>query len=367
MADSNAPKVKLPDAIQRKPLVPGPNSWAQQQRGRPRNNKADQISDTRPTNRDKYEHKPMPPPPPSEEAPSQGSYLLQSRAYIQPAIPLIIPPKIQNQKNRAVTDPVAPKPLFADRKVSVSQLRKKYSQSKVKGDSSKEDSEEDIKTSSAIQVAPEKAAQILGIPPLPNNVRNTSPTSAPVQPTSNSFCTPHEECQGNSSARQVQSSPIPTRSTPVPTRRYLKENGLSVPTTTEVSGGFQQQSTKRSQPAANGAEETVKHMPASSFLVPPRVGSHNNVGEAELVEGSFMHRVESFRGVIEDGPTSSGIKGQECTESYAESSPFGDALGHHVNSLLSPNLYSPGNYGGVWENDPAVVSFHVSPFVIYED
>lgn len=365
MANSNTPRVKLPDAILQKPVVPGLNSWAQQQQQR--GIASHQAGDTRPTNRDRYEHKPMPPPPPSEDSASQGSYLLQPKAYIQPAIPLFHPPSnSQSQKNRAVTDPVAPKPLFAGRKISVSQLRKKYSQSKGKGDSSKEGSVNDGEPSPIIQIAPEKAVQVLELHPVPRNSRNTPPSSAPVAHTADHFGNSHEGSEGPAvtPARQVQSSPVPTRSTPVPTHRYLSENGLPGPAAAESSRAAPQQNTD-SQRVPDEIEMGGERLPANRFLLPPRIGTHNNKGEVGLIEGSGMHRVESFRGVIEDGTMSNGSNGQAYVNSHAEASQPGTAPSQHTGDILPPNIYSLSDYDGVWENDPAVVSLpSCSPIVV---
>ena len=376
MADLIAPRVKLPDAITRKAVVPGPNSWAQQQQQeqqeqqeQQRNNVIHQAGDARPTNRDRYEHKPMPPPPPSEESASHGSYILHPKAYIQPAIPLFKqPPNIQNQKDRAVTDPVAPKPLFAGRKVSVTQLRKKYSQSKGKGDSSKEGSVNDGESSPIVQNTSEKAFQVLGLHPVPDNSRNTPPSSAPVAPTADPFGNPHENSEEPAAtpARHVQSSPVPTCSTPVPTRRYLRENGLPDPAAAESSRAPQEQNTERSQRVPDESGIGGERMPANRFLLPPRLGTHNNKGEVGLVQGHGMHRIESFRGVIEDGSISNGSNGQVYMNSCADA--LQSSTGPSQNTRdMPPNIYSPSDYGGVWENDPAVVSLRSSSLIVVLD
>lgn len=366
MADSNTPRVKLPDAILRKPVVPGLNSWAQQQQQEQQRSIAiQQAGDTHATNRDRYEHKPMPTPPPSEDSASQGSYLLQPKAYIQPAIPLFNPPpSSHSQKNRAVTDPVAPKPLFAGRNMSVSQLRKKYSQSKGKGDPSKEGSVNDGEASPIAQIASEKAFQVLGLHPVPDNSRNTPPSSAPVAHTADSFGNSHQISEGLAvtPARQVQSSPVPTRSTPVPTRRYLRENGLRGPAAAESSRTPQHQSAD-SQRLPDQTETGGEPIPANKFLLPPRIGTHINKGEVGLVEGSGMHRIDSFRGIIEDGTISNGSNGQASVESHADAFQPGTAPSQHTDGVLPPNIYSPSEYSGVWENDPAVVSFRSSPLM----
>ncbi len=359
MTDSSTPKVKLPDAINRKPVVPGPNSWAQQQQQEQqehqRSNTSYQVGDACPTKRDRYEHKPMPPPPPSEGVASQKPYMLLPNAYIQPAIPLSSPPsKRQSQHNRAVTDPIAPKPLFAGRKPSVSQLRKKFSQSKDKGDSSKNGSAND-------QMAPGNAVQVFGLQSVPKHSRNTPPPLTPVAHTAGAYDNSQEGSEGPAvtPARQSQSSPLPSHSTPVPTRRYLKENGLPSPAAAEISGVPRQQSID-SQRVPDRTENREGLISAARFLIPPRIGIHSNKGEVGLVEGSGMHRVDSFRGVIEDGAMSNGSNGQAYVESHPDTSQPRKYPSQHTGDDLPPNIYTPSDYGGVWENDPAVVGLQLS-------
>ena len=362
MGEPHLPRVNLPDTVPRKPLVPGQNSWAQQQQqheARQRNSTGDSIDDTRAINRDRYENKPMPPTPPADEGLSPGSSLLQPKAYIQPAIPLFPPPfRAPTPKMRAVTDPVPPKPLFASRKVSVKQLRKKYSQTKGKDETSNEGLLDDNQPSPTIPVASEKAAQVLGISSAPDNGRKTPRTSAPTMSAPAAFRTSNEGSQEQTvpPTRQVQSSPVPERSTPVPTRRYLKENGLQAPAPTEAANASKQVASEPEQSEVGLFDRANATKSQNTFLHPARIGTHMNVGEVGLVEGAGMHRVESFRGVIEDVPSSTSSNGQMYTNSYATSSQPSTGRDHGPRDPLPPNAYSPSNYGGVWENDPAVVS-----------
>ena len=364
MGEPHLPRVNLPDIVPRKPLVPGQNSWAQQQQqqeAQQRDSSANLTNDTRPTNRDKYEHKPMPPTPPADEGLSPEPSFLQPKAYIQPAIPLIPPPfKVPSPKMRAVTDPIPPKPLFAGRKVSVKQLRKKYSQTKGKDETSNEGLFDDNQPSPPLPVTSEKAAQVLGISSAPDNGRRTPGTSAMSAPAG--FRTSHEGFQEQTvpPTRQVQSSPVPERSTPVPTRRYLKENGLMAPAPTEASNTSKQVAHELEQSAVGSGDQVNGVKPQETFLHPARVGTHTNVGEVGLVEGPGMHRVESFRGIIEDVPISASSSGQKYGSSNATSSQPSTGRDQGLRDPVLPDTYTPSNYGGVWENDPAVVSLTMS-------
>ena len=352
MAHQDKPRVKLPDAIPRKPVVPGLNSWAQSQEEeeeeqQQRSSSGEQLNVGRATNRDKYEHKPMPPAP-ADSAP-HNKYLL-AKTYIQPAIPLANPGlETQSQQKRAVTDPVAPKPLFAGRKLSVAKLRKKYSFSKAKDDVPEVEGMPTDQSSPVVRLSSEKAADVLGLYPPPGNKPNTPPASAPLAPVPNPFR------QSSDSIERTISPPRQVQSTPAPTRRFLRENGLPTPTITDAPVGPSRQVNEDPQ-HQNKDTKKVDDGIKPGMLHPPRLGRYGNVGEVGLVEANGMHRVESFSGVIENADPSLGHNGQMYAGSMGVLSQASMTQGLNTGELQPPVTYSPSNYGGVWENDPAVVS-----------
>lgn len=349
MSGQEKARVMLPGVISRKPVVPGLNSWAQSQQEQQRSSSGEQLRVGKVTNRDKYEHKPMPPPPPVDSSP-HNKYL-EAMAYIQPAIPLVNPaPKLQIQQRRAVTDPVAPKPLFAGRKLSVAKLRKKYSFSKSRDDSPEVEAMSTDQSSLAVRLSSEKAAEVLGLYPPPENKPNTPPASAPRASMPGPFCISSDSVgRAASPARQVQS-------TPMPTRRYLRENDLPTPTTTEAPIAFGREANEDPQKQDKDTKKAEDGVLAPGMLHPPRLGRYGNVGEVGLVETNGMHRVESFSGVIENAEAFLGNNGQMYAGSTGGPSHSSMTQSLNIGDLLPPVIYSPSNYGGVWENDPAVVS-----------
>ena len=353
MADPDKPRLKLPGVIMRKPMMPGPNSWAQSQQDQQGSSSIEQLNVGRVTNRDKYEHKPMPLPP--ADSPPSNKYV-QAKAYIQPAIPLVNPaPATQVQQKRAVTDPVAPKPLFAGRKLSVAKLRKKYSFSKARDDVPEAEAMPTVQSSSAVRLSG-KAVEVLGFHPPPENKPNTpdtpdsSPASAPLAPMPDPFRSSSDLIDRTASpARQVQS-------TNVPTRRYLKENDLPTPTITEPPTASHQGANEDAQKHIQDPKKAGNTVFTSGMLHPPRLRRYDNVGEVGLVEANGMHRVESFSGVIENAESSPGNNGRMYAGSNGALSHSSMTQGLDTGDLLPPVIYSPSNYGGVWENDPAVVS-----------
>lgn len=353
MADQDKPRVKLPGVILRKPMLPGPNSWAQSQQDQQGSSSGEQLNIGRVTNRDKYEHKPMPLPP-ADSPPSKKH--LQDKAYIQPAIPLVnAAPTTQIQQKRAATDPVAPKPLFAGRKLSVAKLRKKYSFSKTKDDVPEAEAMPTVQSSSAVRLSG-KAAEVLGVYPPPENKPNTpdtpdsSPASAPLAPVPDPFRSSSDSVERTASpAHQIQS-------TNVPTRRYLKENDLPTPSITEAPIASHQGANEDAQKHIQDPKKAGDTVFTSGMLHPPRLRRYGNVGEVGLVEANGMHRVESFSGVIENAESYPGNNGRMYAGSNGALSQSSMVQGLSTGDLLPPVIYSPSNYGGVWENDPAVVS-----------
>lgn len=343
MADQDKPIVKLPGVIPRKPVMPGPNSWAQSQL-----QQQEQMGVGKVTNRDKYEHKPMPPPP-ADSSPHKNH--IRAKAYIQPAIPFVNPTsEKQSQKKRAVTDPVAPKPLFTGRKLSVAKLRKKYSFSKAKDDIPDAEAINTDQSSFAVLLSSEKAAEVLGLYPPPANKPNTPPPSAPPTPVRDHFRL------SSDSVERTASPALQVQSTLVPTRRYLRENDLPTPTFTEAPILSNRQANEDPQNHNKDSKKAQDGVFAPGMLHPPRLGRYGNVGEVGLVEANGMHRIESFSGVIETAESSPGRDGEMYTGSTGALSQSSMTQGLNTGDLPPPVIYSPSNYEGVWENDPAVVS-----------
>lgn len=343
MSRPQGPRVKLPETTPPKLNQPNPNSWATKQ--------AKTLNKTpTATNRDKYENKPMPPTP--EASPSPAEQPLTARknhGYIQPAIPLNSPgPAGSSVKNRAATDPVMPKPLFASTTTTVNQLRKKYSQSKHKQKSKEDEENTTHQPPSPPLVITKKASQILGVYPVKDNNRGTPPVSAPPSTsTPDPFRTSTESARGQqvSPSRQVQS-------TPVPTRRYLQENNLQAFTGTRAS----QESKELPNEPSNEMKQPHLREGSDGFLNPTRLGIYGRKGEVEYVGQSEMQRVPSFVGVIEhpDSPREGG-------DTVGPDPARIDWIEHtlqpqYSGEILHPMIYSPNNYAGVWENDPNVVS-----------
>lgn len=83
------------------------------------------------------------------------------------------------------------------------------------------------------------------------------------------------------------------------------------------------------------------------ILHPTRTGTFGRVGEVEYVNEHENQRIASYAGVIENA------------EFIDQTSPTVDSYTsqeHDSGGILPPTVYSPSNYGGVWENDPHVVS-----------
>ena len=334
MTDQPAPRVKLPDVVARRPGTPGPNSWAQSKTHEAISSSVPKKD--QPTNRDKYENKPMPKLP-SEH--TQDS-ISQKNTYIQPAVPLIntLPP---SQKNRAVTDPVQTRAFLNGRKPSVSQLRRKFSSSKLNV----------LKLDEQVEVpyadVPEKAQSLLGL-----GLQRAVTPGNPISRTQS----PDGQAQ---TLRKVKAIPPPlniqlAKADPVKTARQSGESDTrpgGKETETSSDTLVMNQNLHSSNSSWNGGLER-----SSEGLKPPKVATYGNVGKVGIVQQGSLHSSGSFQGIIENASSSgmSAVHQENChpvppPQREAPHPPTGGAA-------LQPNIYSPSTYGGVWENDPAVVS-----------
>ncbi|KAL8961760.1 MAG: hypothetical protein Q9193_001731 [Seirophora villosa] len=333
--------VKLPNVTPPKLSLPDTNSWTVGQ-------VQSRIKTPSATHRDKYENKPMPPTP--EASPSSAEKSLtarKNRRYIQPAIPLTLPsPANPTSKNRAVTDPVVPKPLFTSKTTTVNQLRKKYSHSR---DTQKVKEDEEVIThrlTSPPLVLTHKASQILGVYPVNSNDRNNPPASAPP---STHISDPFRTSTGSKDGRHVSPS-RQVQSTPVPTRRYLQENSMPISTVARAS----QEPKEPQNLQADMNEQPDRRGLNDGFSDLTRLGTCGRRCEIEYVNQYTTQRVPSFAGIIEQP------EGAREAEHYGDHDCSGNhgnqntSRSHYSGEILQPTIYTPNNYAGVWENDPNV-------------
>ena len=338
MSQSSTPRIKAPEVIPQKPVVPGPNSWAlAATQGDPK--KLPQP--VQGTNREKYEQKPMPPTP--GKASSRDELVVpKNRGYVQPATPHVYPNQsIQSSKARAATDPVVPQPLFAGTKPSgIAQFRQKLSGSKAHANTMKEHRAAQLPYPSP--GSSEKPLQIPGATSGPDTSGRTPPAATPPKTDPPE---PHRVSDGPSKPLTSNSREI--QSTPAPTHVYLRENVPQIPRLAYASLATTVEMPNDSEAPRNKSANPEGITVGGSMLNPFRTGAYGRVGEVQYVEGHENQRVASCVGVIENTESldqTSATQHPYTSQEYNSAGP------------LPPTVYSPGNFGGVWENDPHVVS-----------
>ncbi|KAL8789015.1 MAG: hypothetical protein Q9195_007035 [Heterodermia aff. obscurata] len=342
MSRPSALQVNLPD-VKRKPLSPGPNSWAQdaQKANVMKGNISGGATKGVATNRSKYEDKPMPPLPPTPDrdgsTPGPGK-----PGYIQPATPLTYS-SLNPAKGRAVTDPVSSKTLFGAGKGSITDLRNKFSGSRTNTSSENVTNEHDKSSNSEGPTSspPEVQTQRTSDRNVNQIRRETPPSSAPVN---TSLPDPYRSSE--IVGRQ-------TNSTPVPTRRYLRENGLATPILTQVSFSVPQLTYNDVDQAREENNRPDGIIIGNGRLNPTRSGTYGTVGEVEFVEGKAVHRVASCMGMIEEAESSPSVVGQQQGPGSTNTSPTNRRFVDD-HTMLQSVAYSPSVYAGIWENDPQV-------------
>lgn len=300
-----------------------------------------------PTNRIKYDDKPMPPlPDPSPVRPTRGRS--DHRFYIHPATPYRkTPVNLSHVKDRAATDPVIPKPLFASKEKVKTQPREEtvepnYHQ-EVHNDVDSFQKRPSVPPST---VVPSKASAVLGFyPVLSKKVINEIPSSAPPSTTPPDHYRSSEETSSCSPSppRQVQS-------TPVPTRPYVRGNAILTPTLTHSSRA----SSRQIGDTESDGGPVQGIITGDGLLSPTRTGGYGKLGGATYVDQIDMQRVDSQVGIIETVHSPAPTEKSSCS--------------HHHNDDYNINFpqpshetmrYTQGNYAGVWENDPHVVRIHM--------
>ncbi|KAL8742262.1 MAG: hypothetical protein Q9190_005226 [Brigantiaea leucoxantha] len=354
MSEPSKPRVKLPDMTPPRLTMPGRNSWAS---SKPEKSivKTDENAPSLVTNRDKYENKPTPPTP--DASPSgQPLTVRRNRAnnYVEPATPLVPPAPmnqvIGNPKNRAVTDPVIPQPLTVNKHSAISQLRKKYSQSRMKNKAENQETAEPGQHDEAVPpVVSEKASQILGVYPVKDNKRTVPPMSAPP---STQTPDPFRDSTEGLAYRDINSS-RQIHSNPVPTRRYMRENNLYEKTLGSAPPfQFDLDADTQKEEANRNLEESKVLQPTISKT--SQLEAFRTVERFGYVNQHEARHVPSFAGLIVEADSkdqnetleeSSGVKIWEDQSSYSQRS---------VDFL--PSAQAPLDpYAGIWENDPHVV------------
>lgn len=300
-----------------RPVTPGPSSRTLSRR----QDESSHIPQKgkQPTNRDKYENKPMPKLPMDE---SPGAAV--KKPYIQPAIPLMN--KLPTfQKPRAVTDPVEERTRTNSKKPSVSQLRRKFSFTKIERSSG--GSHPPVPATEV----PEKAQEILGL----NNQRSTTP--APVKEEAEIVAGGDRAFEvGSSVVKQAALSGVDKHSTQDKTHPTLSSSDA-----------------ERKTQHQDGLLRTAQPDQKSQL---PKISAYGSIGRLGVIQQGPLHSSGSFRGVIETVPDDTNERDAKGP-THSSMPNFRDQCAPQVHQdSFPPGMYSPSVYDGVWEKNPAVVS-----------
>ena len=335
METGSAPTVKLPDGVFRQNTLSGTNSWAQSSTTIKPMMK--QTHHGQPTNRDKYENKPMPKLP-VEESPA---VVRSQPRYIPPAVPLVNP-ILQGQKMRAVTDPIQSRSVVNGKTPSITQLRKKFSSSRT--DVTKIDEKEFLSYGDI----PDKAQNVLGISiqraATPSATANRRQTPAPTP------FVPKSQTKLKQPLFQTKTGPSDLSS-----RGSIGSNHDKADL--QMADGIRHHS--------DTAEDAIKHaqtpLQSDEAEKPaegpsrPKIAAYGSVGKVGVIQKGALHPSGSFQGVIEMASPAKSEHDVPHRESPSAKLPSSSRSARPSEEFLNPVTYSPSNYGGIWENDPAVV------------
>lgn len=331
MTDQSIDMVKLLDAMTRSPVTPGPNSWAQEKAlsaSTSSSSSGKAQTQMQPTNRDKYENKPMPKPPTEV-----GPKVPPKKPYIQPAIPLIGTVPL-DRKKRAVTDPVTSEPFRFEKKLNIAQLRQKLASSRTTVDEPQGVPYADV---------PGKAQSVLGF--------GAQGAAATASVPSRKHTPELRPSPDNGSSHVTFTNTEPTKKS-----EYLPPKGL-VGSEGSVSDSHEASNVSKTltpRPLEHRYEATPK--PSADRLQVPRVPTFGTIGKVGVVQQGPLHSSGSFQGIIETA-AAPFTEPQAPTPCPAEVENLQHTLDRIPSGeILQPSIYSPSDRGGVWEDNPAVVS-----------
>ena len=350
---SDKPRVRLPNLIPRKPVVPRPNLGAIEENC----TKDEPKEPPHHNSRIHPEDKPMPATPRSSTS-EEALPLPQTRNYAQPATPVEFPGSAMPiPKNRAVTDPVTPKVPFMSRNNSINKLRKKFSNQKL----GEEETAIIDENAPPLPLLPGQTVQVKGVWTTERSDHTTPPASAPPSthtPDPFRSSSDNQFARSGSPVRLHQSTPATSRPLGQPTRRYLREMGLPSPPIlrSSLAGSSLKSEEAKSDSQAQQQGHAEGMILGHGSLAPTTSGSYGRVGEVEIVDGNVVSRAVSYMGIIEDGEGSATLVNPPDSARLPDSA----ATLRPANGPFE-NMYSPSNYSGVWENDPHVVCLLETP------
>lgn len=319
-------------ALNRKPVNAGLNSRQDSHADSQQDDMKQEHQSPKPTNRDRYENKPMPKLP--KEATENDAKVVR-KPYIKPVIPLVDPNS--PPKSRAVTEPLLSRTLFANKRPAVTQLQRKFGHSKqASGGESKKSVDGPPATG--------KAAQILGFEiekSKPQHSARHSPTladseesspdlyhgrlaEAPADPSNMSATTSHNRDQSQATIKQ----------------RMVEE---VVPEVTVTSDKTTTEDTPK---------ERERLTTPTNLLAPPKIASYGKIGDRGLIHNHGLVRVESVQGIIEHTNRTDDADGDGRPIEHARSF---EPQQINQSASLPPITNLTSSYEGIWENDPAVV------------
>ncbi|MCJ1362554.1 hypothetical protein MMC16_001658 [Acarospora aff. strigata] len=293
------------------------------------------------------------PPTPNtpKSADSAALNLPKPRVQIQPATPL------KSNAHRAITEPLrgsaVPKPLFAGRKVSIADLKHKFS--KDSNPTNKGVGNTEIPPIPTVTTS--KVVRALGShPDGKKKVGKTPPSSAPASTnTPEPYRTSTDDTypsRHGSPQRQVKSTPVPGP----PTSRFFNENPQPRPS---PSSQKTYETAQKDYTAAVSAADAI--ILGDGKLSPSKNGAYGRLANVEMQDPPA--RIRSMVGIVENVQyeIESG-EGELAYPDEIESHELSRYMQQYDQSHLSantlpPTLYSPSVYdndsrgvsGGGWE------------------
>ena len=301
MAERPRLRVHVPGTVASRPVTPGPNSWAISVAGT--SGLSDQpTTKSQPTNRSKYEDKPMPPLPLDSIQSHQRTKTNESGALFDVA-------EINALQIRAFTDPFITRPTTASDLSGTMSNFIEWEQGLVSEAKDQiltpDQVAESVQHATSISQDDRELIQRLSQSTVPQPKTSSKPSAQPPSSAPAFTGTPHLYNCGDQSHIEERTSGLPNHegqatSTPVPIRSQSLDETNPGEDMDLATAAAMLRSARQSYPENGNDERNGRGLFfGNGFLHPTSNGAYGLVGGCEVVDGIHQARINSCVGLIE--------------------------------------------------------------------
>ena len=321
--------IEVPNIEVSRPITPGANSWATLDA--PNESSVHQPSKhAQPTNRSKYENKPMPPLPMDRNRSGlRESKHNQARAFTDPFIDDRVSHRAQSYACRVPQHQLGE---ASSRKSSLASEDRESLQGMFQSPIQRSDPERPPPASPPAPYPAHHSA------PCFNGGRSEDNDATPMNP-----------------KRQAKSTPVPVQQVP-------RDNGDPATTLDFASAAAMLHSARQCYPQSQSNADKQKGIILGNGALHPLTSNSGKVMGEEDVQSEQRLKMKSYVGVIEGSECDNAANPPELGFTRPPSPESVIPRGAKPTATLVPSWHIPEGYQGIWQHNPHVVGY----FVRYE-